>query len=146
MGFIRCMLNTLFAAAFLMSPVVAASDDESQIRALYGQMCKAMVQKDMATMNEIHDDDFLLVHMTGSRMNKKEYLDAVKDGTLNYYSMEHDEIFVTVDGDSATLKGKSRVNAAVYGGGRHTWRLQQDMKLKKVRGKWKFTFSQASTY
>ena len=73
-------------------------------------------------------------------------LDAVKDGTLNYYSMEHDEIFVTVDGDSATLKGESRVNAAVYGGGRHTWRLQQDMKLKKVRGKWKFTFSQASTY
>ena len=113
MGFIRCMLNTLFAAAFLMSPVVAASEDESQIKALYGQMCKAMVQKDMATMNEIHDDDFLLVHMTGSRMNKKEYLDAVKDGTLNYYSMEHDEIFVTVDGDSATLKGKSRVNAAV---------------------------------
>ena len=97
-------------------------------------------------MNEIHDDVFQLVHMTGSRMNKKEYLDAVKDGTLNYYSMEHDEIFVTVDGDSATLKGKSRVNAAVYGGGRHTWRLQQDMKLKKVRGKWKFTFSQASTY
>ena len=140
------MLNTLFAAAFLMSPVVAASDDESQIKALYGQMCKAMVQKDMATMNEIHDDDFQLVHMTGSRMNKKEYLDAVKDGTLNYYSMEHDEIFVTVDGGSATLKGKSRVNAAVYGGGRHTWRLQQDMKLKKVRGKWKFTFSQASTY
>ena len=140
------MLNTLFAAAFLMSPVVAASDDESQIKALYGQMCKAMVQKDMATMNEIHDDDFQLVHMTGSRMNKKEYLDAVKDGTLNYYSMEHDEIFVTVDGDSATLNGKSRVNAAVYGGGRHTWRLQQDMKLKKVRGKWKFTFSQASTY
>lgn len=146
MGFIRCMLNMLFAAAFLMSPVVAASDDESQIKALYGQMCKAMVQKDMATMNEIHDEDFQLVHMTGSRMNKKEYLDAVKDGTLNYYSMEHDEIFVTVDGASATLKGKSRVNAAVYGGGRHTWRLQQDMKLKKVRGKWKFSFSQASTY
>ena len=61
MGFIRCMLNMFVAAAFLMSPVVAASDDESQIKALYGQMCKAMVQKDMATMNEIHDDDFLLV-------------------------------------------------------------------------------------
>ena len=146
MGFIRCMLNMIVVAAFLMSPAIAAPDDESKIRALYEQMCKAMVQKDMATMNEIHDDDFQLVHMTGSRMNKKEYLDAVKDGTLNYYSMEHDEIFVTVDGDSATLKGKSRVNAAVYGGGRHTWRLQQDMKLKKVRGKWKFTFSQASTY
>lgn len=127
-------------------PDFESRDDESQIQERYRAMYRAMIAKDMSAMKEIHDESFVLVHMTGSRMNQKEYLDAVKDGTLNYYTAAHDEISVDVDGDRATLRGRSRVNAAVYGGGRHTWRLQQDMKLKKVHGKWKFTFSQASTY
>lgn len=79
-------------------------------------------------------------------MNKEEYLAAVKDGTLNYYSAEHDDISVKVSGNKASLCGKSRVNVAVYGGGKHTWRLQQDMTLEKIGGEWKFTYSKASTY
>jgi hypothetical protein len=57
--------------------------------------------------------------------NRAEFIAAVQDGTLNYYTADHDEINVKIDGNHATLVGKSRVNAAVYGGGRHTWRLQQ---------------------
>lgn len=116
------------------------------IQALYQKMFRAMVDKDMKAMAEVHDASFVLVHMTGSRMNCDEYFDAVKDGTLNYYSAEHDDMEVKITGDTATLTAKSRVTAAVYGGGKHTWRLQQNMKLKKIGGKWKFTFSQASTY
>ena len=105
-----------------------------------------MIAKDISAMATIHDPSFVLIHMTGSRMNQKEYLDAVRDGTLNYYSADHDAISVKVNGCSATLCGKTRVNAAVYGGGRHTWRLQLDMTLKKKEGKWVFTNSKASTY
>ena len=46
----------------------------------------------------------------------------------------------------ARTVGKSRVNAAVYGGGRHTWRLQMDSQLRKKNGLWKITYSRASTY
>ena len=42
--------------------------------------------------------------------------------------------------------GRSRVNAAVYGGGRHTWRLKMDSQLRKIDGQWKITLSKASTY
>ena len=120
--------------------------DEQEIKSLYLQMCRSMIAKDLKSLEEIHGDDFVLVHMTGSRMNKAEYIQAIKDGTLNYYSAEHDEILVQINGDSAVLRGKSRINAAVYGGGRHTWPLQADMKLAKRKGKWVFVFSQASTY
>jgi len=41
---------------------------------------------------------------------------------------------------------KSLVNAAVYGGGRHTWRLQMKSKLAKNDGRWQFVESKASTY
>ena len=129
-----------------MTPNVDNAQEISTIQALYQKMFRAMVDKDMKAMAEVHDASFVLVHMTGSRMNRNEYFEAVKDGTLNYYSAEHDDMAVKITGDTATLTAKSRVTAAVYGGGKHTWRLQQNMKLKKIGGKWKFTFSQASTY
>ena len=51
-----------------------------------------------------------------------------------------------IRGDTASLRGQSRVNAAVFGGGKHTWRLQQDLTLNKKDGRWLITGSQASTY
>lgn len=53
---------------------------------------------------------------------------------------------MSVDGDAATLRARSRVTVAVYGDGRHAWRLQQDMKLERIGGVWNFTFSKSSTY
>jgi hypothetical protein len=44
------------------------------------------------------------------------------------------------------MTGKSRVLAAVYGGGKNSWRLQGDFTLRKENGSWKFTSSKASTY
>ncbi len=136
---------------FQSSEKSAASkpDDKAEIAEianLYKEMYKAMIAKDLNAMSKIHANSFVLVHMTGTRMNKDEYLAAVKDGTLNYYTAEHDDISVNVDGNKAALCGKSRVNAAVYGGGNHTWHLQQDMTLEKIGGEWKFTYSKASTY
>lgn len=121
-------------------------NDAGQITALYKEMYRAMIAKDMTAMEKIHAPSFTLIHMTGTKMNQKEYLAAVKDGTLNYYTADHDDISVSVNGNKATLCGKSRVNAAVYGGGKHIWRLQQDMTLEKIGGEWKFTHSKASTY
>lgn len=46
----------------------------------------------------------------------------------------------------ATLTGRSRVTAAVFGGGRHTWPLQLRFQLVKRDGQWLFTEARASTY
>ena len=48
--------------------------------------------------------------------------------------------------DTATMTGRSRVNAAVYGGGRHTWRLQIKSTLVRKDGRWLFVEQRASTY
>ena len=44
------------------------------------------------------------------------------------------------------LIGKSRVQAAVYGGGAHVWHLRGDFTLRREQGVWKLTSSKASTY
>lgn len=124
----------------------AQNTNKQQIETLYKQMYKAMVEKDTATLNRVHADDFVLVHMTGMRQSKQQYIDAIADGTLNYYSAKHEQMDITIDGNNATLTGRSRVTAAVFGGGRHTWSLQLRFKLAKRDGRWHFTESRASTY
>ena len=124
----------------------AQTDDRLTIEQLYRDMCQAMIDKDTATLTRIHADNFVLVHMTGMRQNKQQYIQAIADGTLNYYKAEHDKIDITVEGDKARLTGCSRVTAAVFGGGRHTWKLRLQFSLERTNGQWQLTHSQASTY
>lgn len=120
--------------------------DQELCRAAYIKMYRAMVAKDIPALSEVLDDSFVLVHMTGMQQPKAAFLKAVANGTLNYASADHDSMEVTISGDTATLIGKSRVNAAVFGGGWHTWRLEQDLRLVKINETWRITLSEASTY
>ena len=109
-------------------------------------MLRYMIAKDTVSLGALLSDDSVLVHMTGHRQSKGEYLREIASGVLNYYSAQTDSIDITVDGDKARLVGKSRVNAAVYGGGRHTWPLQMDSLLERIGGQWKIVWTKASTY
>ena len=120
--------------------------DKEQIQALYEAMYRAMIAKDTVELGRLLTDDSVLVHMTGHRQPRKEYLSEIASGVLNYYSVETDSLEFTVDGDTARMVGRSRVNAAVYSGGRHTWRLQMDSQLRKENGVWRIAYSRASTY
>ena len=139
-------LLTLLILCITTITMHAQMDDKQQIEALYKQMYRAMIAKDIETLGTLLDENSVLIHMTGTRQPKHEYLRAIKDGTLNYYSVEDDEIIIEVNGDKATMTGRSRVNAAVYGGGRHTWRLQIKSTLVKKDGHWLFVEQRASTY
>ena len=125
-----------------------AMTDEGTCAQLYRDLCNASMRKDADGMATVLADDYALVHMTGMRQPKRAYIAAVLDGTLNYYSTEHDSIDVRIapDGEHAAICGRSRVSAAVFGGGRHTWHLQQDLKAEKRNGVWKLVESRASTY
>lgn len=120
--------------------------DESEVSDCYRRLYDGMVRKDMSVLDSVLDGSFVLVHMTGMRQPRAEFMEAVRDGTLNYYSAEHVGIEPAVDGDVATLEGRSMVNAAVFGGGRHTWRLRLDLRLVRRDGAWRISEAVASTF
>ena len=120
--------------------------DIEQIQEQYKKMYDAMIRKDEAALASVLDDSFVLVHMTGMRQPKTAFLRAVMDGTLNYFSARHENMPVNVSGNTATITGQSYVAAAVFGGGRSNWRLQQRIRLKEKDGAWLMTESVASTY
>ena len=121
-------------------------NDREQIEELYRTYWQYMINKDIAGMDRIMTDDYELWHMTGLRQPKEDFFRSVTSGELNYYSAKHDEIIVKVSGETATMIGRSKVVAAVYGGGRNTWRLQGDFTLRKEDGVWKLSSSRASTW
>ena len=93
----------------------------------YREMWRCLISKNIPRLDEMHADGFTLTHMTGMVQSKSEYLRAIQNG----------------DGK---MIGRSRVNAAVFGGGRHTWRLQLDFNVENQNGKWILKSAVASTY
>lgn len=120
--------------------------EEQKIRDAYMRMCDGMIAKDEELLDEVLDESFILLHMTGMKQNKKEFIAAVKNGTLNYYSAEHESMTVEINGDQAVLTGQSYVRAAVFGGGISGWCLQQKCTLRKTDDGWKITHSTAGIY
>ena len=119
---------------------------KQKIEECYCQMYRGMIKKDRDILSEVLDESFVLVHMTGMRQSKAAFIRAVEDGTLNYYSAKHQRMDVEISGNTAGLLGQSVVSAAVFGGGRHTWRLQLRLKLVLNDDVWKITEAVASTY
>ena len=124
-------MRIIFITFFLLPISLMAQNEDIHLKELYTVMT----------------DDSALIHMTGMRQPRREYLRAIADGTLNYYSCTDSDVKVTIQDGSAWMRGCSQVNAAVFGGGCHTWPLRLDIDWKKEDdGKWRITEIRASTY
>ena len=122
------------------------TNDIETIKEIYRQYWKCMINKDEEGLRSLIANVYYLMHMTGAKQSADEFISGLMNGTFNYYSADHDDIQVTVDGETASMNGKSKVVAAVYGGIKSRWRLSGDFTLIKENGKWKLTSSRASTY
>lgn len=123
-----------------------AQDNQETLKQIYSDMYRYMIAKDTVSLGKMLDDDFVLIHMTGMRQSKSEYLNAIADGTLNYYSCTDENLDITIDGNTARMTGRSYVNASVFGGGGHTWPLCLDTILRLEDNQWVMTETRASTF
>ena len=121
--------------------------DEQLIRELYARTWRAMIDKDEQALDDCHCDDFVLVHMTGTRQPKPVYISAIMNGTLNYYSEQTERLYIGMTSDNtADVTGYSVVGAVVYGGGRHTWHLLMRFRARQENGQWRMSHCKVSTY
>jgi ketosteroid isomerase-like protein len=126
--------------------VIKASNDAQVIHAMYHSMYRFMIERDAARLATLLDDSFVLVHMTGRRQGKQEFLQCVEDGTLAYYDEVEESCPVHVNDDVAQLIGESLVEASPFGAQRSTWRLRQEITLARRDGRWLMTKAVASMY
>ena len=120
--------------------------DYDIIKNLYIELSNSSINKDIDKLKDILANDYVLIHMTGIKQNKDEYINSVLKGELKYYEVIHDSIDITINGNKANVIGKSRTLASPFGSTKSWWRLRQDMIIEKINDKWIIKESKASTY
>ena len=83
-------------------------NEREAIRELYREYWRCMIAKDTSGLRALMAEDYTLTHMTGAVQTGEAFLRALLAGTFHYDSAEHDEIEVSVHGDTASMTGKSR--------------------------------------
>ena len=120
--------------------------DTEQIQALYLCLYDGMVRKDRAMLDRVLGDRFVLIHSSGRRQTKDEFIASLLAGSLNYYAVRHEALPVTVSGARGELVGRAQVTAELFGGRRETLSMQQTLALEKTDGSWKIVASTMSGY
>jgi hypothetical protein len=125
----------------------ATTDTEATaeaIRATERERLKALVLGDVETAAKFHADDFQLITPAGDALSKKEYLDGISGGRLDYASWEPTSpIEVRVYGEGAVIRYQSKIRLATGFGGSALPFWHTDV-YEKRDGRWQVVWSQAT--
>ena len=111
------------------------TDTQEKILERFIEFQKAMIEKDLEKLEEIMHDNYTLTHMSGKTQTKKEYIDEIMDGTLNYYKSIIDNPTITIKDNKALLKADVTLDAKVYGI-KGTWTLHSKQSMERINEKW----------
>lgn len=133
------------ASAQTLTGAKKMTQDEQQIRQVWTDFSRAMVQGDTKTLESLMGDQFTLTHITGYVQPKAEWLSQVKSGYFDYHQITQKELTVKVKGNTATLISKALFNVTI-GGGRGNWNLQSTLNFVQEGSKWIVASYVARTY
>ena len=109
--------------------------DELEVLERFKEFQLAMIDKDSSKLEELMNDNYTLTHMSGKTQTKKEYINEIMDGTLNYYKSTIINPTITIQDEKAILKADVTLDAKVYGM-KGTWTLHSQQSMKKIDNKW----------
>ena len=115
------------------------SDEDRKILDRFVEFQQALIDKDEDKLNSILTEKYELVHMSGKKQTKQEFIAEIMDGTLNYYRSEIiDPTILWDDGERPTLVADVMLTAKVYGiNGK--WTLDTTVDFEKIDGEWYFS-------
>jgi ketosteroid isomerase-like protein len=111
------------------------SNDKQKILAVYQRIDDAMVNKDTKALDNIFDDDYKFVHMSGYQQSKQEWLKQIENEEMRYYKTMPQKTTITVDGNTAILIRDTKIDARIYGT-RNTWSMRVEMHFEKRGDNW----------
>jgi ketosteroid isomerase-like protein len=111
------------------------SEDKQKILAVYQRIDDAMVNKDTEALDNILDNDYILVHMSGYEQSKQEWLEQIENEEMRYFKTMPQKTSITIDGNTAILICDTKIDARIYGI-RHTWSMTLKMHFKKRGDNW----------
>lgn len=134
----------LVAGALIMTQTLRASvaDDQKIVAALDKEYQAAVLKNDVATMDRILADDYVLVTGRGKTYSKTDLLNDARSGKVVYDHQEDTEQTVRVWGDTAVVTAKLWEKGTDHGKAFDHWVWFSDIYLRTPKG-WKYTFAQS---
>lgn len=116
---------------------VEQGEDRAEIIRVLRAYHTAMVDADTAGLDDLVDEEFALVHITGYVQPKDEWFGVLRSGEFDYHRIEVDEntVSVSLDGSAAEVRGRGIFNATINGM-RNPWRLQFTVRFARRGGTW----------
>jgi hypothetical protein len=121
------------------------TDIRTAVLANYEDQRRAMVAGDADALGELLAADFTLVHMTGYRQPKAEWLADVRSGAMTYHAMADVDVSVDVSGDAPVVTARTRTEATIWGAS-GTWPLQLRISFAHDGTSWVATGTVATTW
>lgn len=84
----------------------ASSGDEQQLLSLEQQWATAMTSGDVATVQRIEADNYVMNGSDGTTITKQQDISGMKSGTEKYTEAQLSDLKATVNGDTGTVTGK----------------------------------------
>jgi ketosteroid isomerase-like protein len=137
---------TLIAAFGLMAASFASTssaDDQKAVADLDTQYQAAVKKNDVATMDRILADDFVLVTGSGKTYTKADLLNDARSGNVNYEHQEDTSQTVRVWGDTAVVTAKLWEKGTDNGKAFDHTVWFSDTYVRTASG-WRYVFGQSS--
>jgi ketosteroid isomerase-like protein len=97
-----------FAIAWRTAKSAAPPEDaKEEILKVDEERNQALQKGDIATLDRIYSDDLVYANASGALLTKAQHLADLKGRGLNFRSFKHDDVQVTVHGDTGVLTGIS---------------------------------------
>lgn len=123
-----------------------AMTDEQTARLLYRRMYRFMIEKDTLQLMKMLTDDFEFEHEGHATQDKNALLGSIADGDLHFFSEYTIDVDVVVDGDTATVTGKSRVTAAWFEIARRPWNFELTLTARNSEVGWQVAHAKLATF
>ena len=139
----------LMAALLTLVPALSAQMGKTEQQVLQSEKDRfaAMVKGDRAALERLVADDVTYIHSTALLQNKKEFIDSVLGGTIDYVSITPSESDwkIRVNGNMAIVNGVAAVNVIDTGKDRKI-KLRFTTVQTNRGGAWQLSAWQSTTF
>jgi len=110
--------------------------EEDVVRKIESDWGDAFLSRDMASLDGLMADEYILTDPLGFVRNKAESLAAIETNEVSFESTESDNVNVRINGDTAVVTGRSTFRGR-YKGWSVAGQYQYTDVLVKREGSWK---------
>lgn len=118
---------------------------EKKLHEIYSTLVDSMIAKDTHAIDSIMMDSSHLVHITGYKQKKCEWLRAIEAEIMKYYSVREERLEIVYKERSARVIARNLVDARIDGY-RNTWPLELTIFLAKFGEEWMISNIEAKMY